>query len=290
MKHFLLTTALSLIVAAPLLAAAPEVEGPPTDAEIANEAFVPPVTPMEIILQSRQDFLFSLYDAQIALHNKNAEKAAEHIDAALRLVDELQDVDKETDFGTDKALYNTLRRVVELDFGTFFTPERAVMPVTNENLTGAKLYEAINIEELEEGTLKEAKIRYIAFDIDSTQFKGELTEALKAIKEDDLYSAQYDLLQIQRDMLEDVDMEIPPTLQARDNIALARFLLAHREYGAAVKALDSVEAALSDLNGSNQPQLVERAKEEVAALREYASKRDTERNKLMNKSFSAPWS
>lgn len=247
------------------------------------------ITPTEILLQSRQDFLMSLYDAQIALHNKQAEQGKKYVEAAFRLLNKMDNADKQTGFRTDKALYNTLRRVVEFDIGTLFTPERAVIPITNQHLTSNKLYQAINIEKLEEGTIKEATIRYIAFDVDPAPFRDELNDALKAINEGDLYSAQYDLLQIQRDMLDDVNTDIPPVLQARDNVALTRFLLAHQEYGAALETLDVVEEAVDDLNRTVEPQLIKRAKEEITKLRAYANKRDTNEDALINIDFDALW-
>ncbi len=205
--------------------------------------------PISQDVQLKKDVLSSLYDAQVSLHNENNLKADKHVQAALRLLERITHTDHDINplvDAFDEKVYDG-HKVVELSFGSLFKPERAVMPMKEKMLSKSDIDVMLDITKLKSGSLDEAEIRYIAFDIEKPDTRSELIEARKAIADGDLYSAMYDLLQVQRDMLEDNPLSVPARIRARDHIALTRFMIEKEEGKAAIHALEIADNALSEM-------------------------------------------
>ena len=182
------------------------------------------------------------------------------------------------------------RKVLEVEFGSTLMPEKAVMPVTDGQVTVAAIQKALNIDGLKKGALRDVDVRYIADDIDGDVLREQLDQAKDELVKGDYYGAQYDLLQIQRGMLADGDNVVPAQTRARDNISLTRYLVGAEEFNAARETINEAEAALDDLEGSEQQVSdISEIKGEVASLRKQIEKRDPSMFEKIDKKLESWW-
>jgi len=243
-------------------------------ATAANQA--PPESKQALIMQATQakrDILSNLYYAQLSLHQNQRWQGEKYIDRALMQMGEIpgkwQDDFDENELMDmfDDPVYQG-RKVVEISFGSPLMPEQAIMPVYDTTLTVAILDDTLQLKGLEPGSVRDAKVRYIAFDVEKDDIREELLEAKQALEERDMYSAQYDLLQVQRDMLEDKADVVSPRIRARDHIALTRYLVQQQAYDAAREAWQEAEAALSATDKWKDQATVHNMREQLSQLDE----------------------
>lgn len=281
---------------------------------------------------AQKEFLKTLYDAQISLHNKDKKQAKTYIQAAMDQLGQMTGAIK-TDMGTkdpanevdakqekldksadtadqvndeaktaknneavtsdDKSAAETEaakveiyedsykgRKVMEVEFGSTLMPERAVMPVDNGEITVVAIQKALDIKGLKLAELKDVDVRYISAEFDAGTVKEQLLQARAELEKEDFYGAQYDLLQIQREMLEDGDDDaIPAQTRARDNIALTRYLVKAQSFDAARETIDEAESALGDMDALPATENKQKAglanfRKEVASLRKAIEEQD----------------
>lgn len=324
-------TAVSLSVT-PLMAEEKKNTGDNTKVENAktDEMVKSQETIQKVDVEDQKTFLETLYNAQIALHNKKAKEAQNYIQAAMDQLGKIKtseievretikrtnmdsaervnsadkgayvpskhptNKDKTTEMKDAKALsdatemekeqaYNDIykgRKVLEVEFGSTIMPEKAVMPISNGSVTTKAITDALTIEGLKSEEIKDVNVRYIAQTMDREEISEQLIQARNELQKEDFYGAQYDLLQIQRSMLEDGDDVIPAQTRARDNIALTRYLVKAESYDAARETLDEAEAALDDMEDSQEDGNtrvaghVTKIKGEIESLDKVIEKRD----------------
>jgi hypothetical protein len=202
----------------------------------------------------KRHMLRSLFKAQTALENKKSSEAKTHIqhvgEYLAQIDDKLSETSALADAYSDQP-YNG-RKAIEVSFGeTDLTPEIAVMPIERGLLSVEDIEETILLQNLKSKKIERASVRYIAYDIEREEMKEQLNEAMEAIENQDFYSAQYDLLQIQRDILENNETLIAPRERAKDHLTLAQYLLKNDNREAARSALEEAKEVLfNDQNTS----------------------------------------
>lgn len=332
--HLLCATALTAVT----FSTAPVVAAENNNAKKTEVIKVEKGAKLEMMdIEGKKTFLETLYDAQVALHNKKSKQAQNYIQAAMDQLGKIREVDvttksqekvaqdgaKKTNMDADdrvnsaaknndkaahekddyvpskhpvkvesdkvettknkKEVYNDSykgRKVLEVQFGSTIMPEKAVMPIANGNVTNGAIKQALTIEGLKKGEIKDVKIRYITMKMDKKAARDQLIEARKELESEDFYGAQYDLLQIQRSMLEDGDDNIPAQTRARDNIALTRYLVKSEDYDAARETLDQAEDAIDDMEEASKTKNqalasnVVKIKREIESLDDVIKKRD----------------
>lgn len=224
-------------------------------------------------VKANKGFLAALYNAQIGLHKENKAESSKYLDEALGYVDGLRSSTKNIQ-NADKVQYGN-RRAVELQFGSVILPETAVMPVFDNKMTVESLKDDLKIDGVERGTIRDAEVKYLRFDVDKQDIREQLLEAKKEVGKGDFTGAAVDVRQIQRDMLEDNEDSVSARVRALDHITLTRYLVSMAEYDAARESLKSAEDALGDLKDETEDRVViSRIKGEVKGLEQTIAKRD----------------
>lgn len=201
---------------------------------------------------SVQSFLETLSDVQLALHNDLHADAYAELEKAVGQLDKLIERDKNGDDRINSLDVRDLseRKVIDVRFGHVIEPDQAIMPAGNVDLTASLLADLVEVDALEQGSIEEAKVRYISYNLDYEDVRPQLLQAKKEMNEGDYTSAQFDVLQVQTRVVNDRDeMMVPARIQALDHIELARFLLSEGEYVGARQALETAEDAVSVLSG-----------------------------------------
>lgn len=182
------------------------------------------------------------------------------------------------------------RKVLEVEFGSTLMPEKAVMPVKDGQVTVAAIEKALRIEGLKKGELKDVDVRYIADDMDVARVREQLNQAKDELVKNEYYGAQYDLLQIQRGMLEDAEDVVPAQTRARDNLALTRYLVRQEEYEAARETVTEAQTALVQLD-SNETNIADlsQIKGEVKTLRKQIEEQDPTMLETIDKKLESWW-
>lgn len=182
------------------------------------------------------------------------------------------------------------RKVLEVEFGSTLMPEKAVMPVKDGQVTVAAIEKALRIEGLKKGELKDVDVRYIADDMDVARVREQLNQAKDELVKNEYYGAQYDLLQIQRGMLEDAEDVVPAQTRARDNLALTRYLVREEEFEAARETVTAAQTALDELDSSETNIAdLSQIKDEVKTLRAQIEKRDPTMLEKIDKKLESWW-
>lgn len=202
-------------------------------------------------LEAKKEFLSHIYEAQIQLHSKNGAETAKHLQQAnetLQGIHPAGPYESGLADAIDKKAYLGAK-AVEIAYGPPLMTEKTVIPITEADVTIETLEDTVNMTGIERGTVKDAEVRYIAFDFDRDKVQKQLNQAQKKLAEQDFSGAQEELRKIQRDVLEDSQENIPAKIRARDHLALARFMMQKAEYDAAREAMDSARNALNNMQG-----------------------------------------
>ena len=211
-----------------------------------------------------QGLLETLYDAQIALHNDNAVDAEEELKDAIGTLDIIvqKDVNGDNRINARDVRSYSDRKVIDVRFGDILTPAQAVMPAGHAELTVNRIDSLLDLEALEDGSVEEAKVRYISYNVDYADIRQRLVSAQAELAQQDYTSASFDVLQAQDLILQDRnELMVPARLQAKDHIELTRFLLEKGEYRGARQSLGIASDALGVLRGGTDDKLAVMAME-----------------------------
>lgn len=222
-------------------------------------------------------FLKTLFDAQLYLRAEEKIPAKANIERALEQLEVIENLNEDDDGVIDQADQTDFgfRKVIQVRVSDVLVPSRvivpmgtldsfkatpAVVPLGQDELSKAKIAEALDVNGLKEKEIRDIEVNYIKVDVDKSFVRDRLESALEEITEDDFLGAHFDLVQIQLDMLEDRDSRlVPARMKAQDNIGLARFLFEEKRYDAARKALNAAGNAIDRMDD------IER---DIATLRE----------------------
>ena len=211
-----------------------------------------------------QGLLETLYDVQISLHNGNAVDAEEELKIAISTLDIIAQKDVNGDNrinSLDARSYSDLK-VIDVRFGDILTPAQAMMPAGNAELTANRINSLLNLEALEDGSVEEAKVRYVSYNVDYDDIRQRLTSAQAEMAQQDYASAGFDVLLAQNLVMQDRnELMVPARLQAKDHIDLTQFLLDNGEYGGARESLKIASDALNVLRGGTDDRLAVMAME-----------------------------
>ena len=236
-------------------------------------------------------FLAALYDAQISLNQRQAEESLENIATVRKKLDALHDspdraesdaresgeaVEAMTPLHELEEARYAGAKAVEIEFGASLMPEKAVAPLPEGNASYEKINDALDVAALKPGSIKNARIRYVTLNVDKKKIGDRLDAAIRAINKGSLADAQYDLLQIHRQALQDKGINlVPAQTRARDHIALARFMAGKAELAGARSALDAAEKALKELqNGTDDVASMSAIRNDLATLESAIDDRD----------------
>jgi len=243
-------------------------------------------------LAAKQGLMESLYHAQISLHNGKRVEGTKYLTEALQHLNNV--VYSDTD---DMPLGDTYedhpykgRKVIEIEFGAGLMPQHAVIPVPSKELTVDAIADSLNLDGIERGGVKDATVRYIAYDMDKEDIREGLLDAQKDLLNDDVESSQSELADVQQELLEDNEETVPARERVRDHISLTRFFMKQAEYDAAGEVLQDAESALSDmLKGTDDIETGQKLSVEMKALEKEISKRNPSLLQEIDKKLETWW-
>jgi len=202
------------------------------------------------------DLLLILAEIQDDLENKDLEAAKSKSDDILGYLNYHKNIANNND-NTANNNYSG-REVLELKYGNWYNPKLVVLPfrnLDNKRISYDSLKENIDLSNFRVNQINRAKIKYVTYDLKNETISKDIYNLLASLGQGDESDITKNIENIYENLFRDQDSKISLVSEVRDNLTLARHLIANRQFKAAdntVGTIDSLTLRLIELTAGNQ--------------------------------------
>ena len=187
------------------------------------------------------DLLVILAEIQDDLENGDLEAAQSKSDDILGYLNYHKNISKSSDVDNN---YNG-REVLELKYGSWYNSQLIILPFHNldsKRISYDYLKDNIDLSSFHENQITRTKIRYITYDIKNENISKNIYNLLAGLNQGDKSDIKKSIRNIYENLFKDHDNKISLVSKIRDNLTLARYLIANRQFKAAENTVGTIDA------------------------------------------------
>lgn len=154
-------------------------------------------------------------------------------------------VKHEKKYANDESFYSG-SRVLEIEHGKRFNAKKTILPLTIQNnpLTATLEKNDMSISSFGDNEINEVTVRYVSYDSGNNEAGINLRRLLSNVEKGNVTMIRENIGNIYENILVDHDNKISLVAKIRDNLAVAKFLLANNQAKAAQKSIGATDSLM----------------------------------------------